>query len=157
RKVINSRVNRIRRIFKWGVENELVEPGILQALQAVAPLKQGRSEARETGRVVPIPEAHIDVVLARVTRPIRGMIELQLVTGMRPGEVVLMRTTDIDMTDRLWLYRPSSHKTEHHGIERVIFLGPKAQGILRPFLRPDVNAFLFRPSDALQDMRDRRV
>ncbi|MHC4064085.1 MAG: hypothetical protein ACYSUI_06230 [Planctomycetota bacterium] len=26
RKVVNARINRVRRIFKWGVENELVAP-----------------------------------------------------------------------------------------------------------------------------------
>jgi len=43
RKVVNARINRLRRVFKWGVENELVEPPVLLALQAVAPLKNGRA------------------------------------------------------------------------------------------------------------------
>jgi hypothetical protein len=42
RNVINCRVNRIRRIFKWGVGNQLVPPDVLQALQAVDPLKRAR-------------------------------------------------------------------------------------------------------------------
>jgi len=46
--VVNARVNRIRRMFKWAVENELVDPDTLHALQAVASLKRGRSSARET-------------------------------------------------------------------------------------------------------------
>ena len=41
RKVVNSRINRVRRMFKWGVENQLVDASLLHALQAVAPLKQG--------------------------------------------------------------------------------------------------------------------
>lgn len=157
RKVVNARINRVRRIFKWGVEHELVAPGVLQGLQSVAPLKRGRSEARETGRVVPVAQAHIDAVTARVTRPVKAMIQLQLVTGMRPGEVVLMRTSDIDMSGKVWEYRPASHKTEHHEIERVIFLGPQAQQIIRPFLQAHVHAYLFRPADALRDLHDRRA
>jgi hypothetical protein len=39
RKVVNARINRIRRVVKWGVENQLVHPSVLQGLQAVAPLK----------------------------------------------------------------------------------------------------------------------
>ncbi len=77
RKVVNARVNRIRRIFKWGVENQLVEPSVLQALQAVSPLKRGRSDARETGRVKPVPEAYVRAVLPLVTRQVRAMIQLQ--------------------------------------------------------------------------------
>jgi integrase len=153
RKVVNARINRVRRIFKWGVEHELVAPGVLQGLQSVAPLKQGRSEARETSRVAPVSQAHIDAVTARVTRPVKAMSELQLVTGMRPGEVVLMRTCDIDMSGKIWEYRPESHKAEHHGIERIIFLGPRAQGIVRPFLKTDLMAYIFSLRDAVLDAR----
>jgi len=157
RHVINARVNRIRRMFKWGVENESVPPVVLQGLQAVAPLKAGRSDARETGRVLPVAQAHVDAVLARVTRPVKAMIEMQLVTGMRPGEVVRMRARDIDMSGKIWEYRPESHKTEHHGIERIIFLGPRAQEIVWSFLRSDVQAYLFRPADAVRDLHRRRA
>ena len=56
RKVVNARVNRVRRIFKWGVENELVDPSVLQGLQAVSSLKEGRSNARENTRVKPVSQ-----------------------------------------------------------------------------------------------------
>ena len=63
------------------------------------------------------------------------MIGLQRVTGMRSGEVTIMRGCDLDMGNRLRLYRPSSHKTEHHGHDRVVELGPRARKIVRPFLK----------------------
>jgi len=53
---------------------------------------------------------------------------------MRPGEVVQMRMEDIDLSGEIWIYRPSSHKTEHHGRERLGPVGPKAQAVLQPFL-----------------------
>lgn len=155
RKVVNARVNRIRRIFKWGVENQLVEPAVLQALQAVPPLKRGRSEARETDRVKPVPEAYVGAVLPLVTRQVRAMIQLQELTGMRPGEVVIMRGCDLDTSGRIWEYRPASHKTEHHGIDRVIFIGPKAQAIIKPFLGIKLEAFLFSPRQAIEEKRKR--
>lgn len=155
RNVVNARINRIRRIFKWGVERELVDPAVLQGLQSVAPLKAGRSTARETDRVLPVPQDHIDAVLSLVTKPVEAMIRLQLVTGMRPGEVVLMRPCDIDMSGKIWEYRPASHKTQHHGRERVIFLGPQAQEIIRAFLKPEVDAHLFDPRDAVLEARRR--
>ena len=37
RNVVNYRVNRIRRLFKWAVSFELVPPSVYQALQAVPP------------------------------------------------------------------------------------------------------------------------
>lgn len=153
RTVINSRINRIRRVFKWGIERELVAPSVLHGLQSVSPLKQGRSAARETNRVLPVNPDHIVAITSRVTRPVKAMIELQLATGMRPGEVVLMRTRDLEMSGRIWEYRPESHKTEHHGIERVIFMGPRAQDIVRPFLKPDLSAYLFSPRQAVLHAR----
>ncbi len=44
RRLINQRVNRIRRMFKWAVENAYLHPSILHGLQAVSPLKRGRCE-----------------------------------------------------------------------------------------------------------------
>jgi integrase len=157
RRVINARVNRIRRVFKWGVENELVGPEILHALQAVAPLKKGRSSAPERREVKPVPQQHIDAVRALVSSPVRAMIDLQLLTGMRPGEVVIMRPRDIDRTDATWKYAPSSHKTEHHGAERAVFLGPKAKRVLVPFLARNSDAYLFDPREAMAEKhRERR-
>ena len=35
----------------------------------------------------------------------------------------------------VWVYKPRRHKTQHYGKGRCIFIGPKAQEILRPWLR----------------------
>jgi integrase len=150
RNQVNDRVNRIRRIFKWGVENQLVAPDILHALQAVSPLRRGRSTARESSPIRPVPEKHIEAVLKIAPPTVAAMIQVQWLTGMRPGELVIMRGCDIDMTGDDWLYRPVKHKTQHFGIERVIALGPKAQEILTGFLKPDVQAFIFSPRDAMR-------
>lgn len=155
RRVINFRVNRIRRVFKWGVENELVAPGILHALQAVAALRAGRSDARETGPVRPVSEETVNAILPHVTPQVRAMIELQQLTGMRPNEVTAMRPMDIDRSQTTWVYRPARHKTEHHGIERVIYLGPRAQAIVTPYLLRPVESYLFSPKEAVKQVRDR--
>jgi hypothetical protein len=51
RTTINNRVGRIKRMFRWAVENEMVPPSVYHGLQAVAGLRAGRSEAREPTRV----------------------------------------------------------------------------------------------------------
>ena len=73
--------------------------------------------------------------------------------GARPGEVCAMRACDIDMTGDVWLYRPPTHKTRHRGKERVIALGPQAQAVVKPFLKLDLQAYLFSPLDALAEFR----
>jgi integrase len=146
----NKRTAHIVRLFKWGAANELVPASVHHGMTAVAGLRMGRSEARESEPVKPVPEAFVDAVRPHVAPQIWAMIELQRLTGARPGEVVIMRTMDIDMAGRVWVYTPSRHKTEHHGKERQIYLGPQAQAVLWPWLRPELAAYLFSPKEVLE-------
>jgi hypothetical protein len=116
---INAAVQRINRVIRWGVENEHVRPEIYQACRAVTGLRLGRSEARETASVKPVLPADIDAVKPFVSEQVWAMIQLQLVSSMRLGEVSLMRLSDFSMTGDVWEYRPSEHKTEHHGRKRL--------------------------------------
>lgn len=88
------------------------------------------------------------------------MIELPRLTGMRPGEVCSMRGRDLVTSGRIWEYRPAKHKTAHHGKARVIFIGPQAQAVPRPWLRPELEACFFQPAEAeferRRAQRDRR-
>lgn len=155
RNVINARINRVRRMFKWAVENELVQPHVLEGLRAVAPLLQGRSEARETRPVEPVREELIDPVLLAAPRQVAAMIRLQRLAGMRPSEVTSMRGADIDMSLKVWAYKPQTHKTEHHGRHRVIYLGPQAQDVLKPFLTGKPTTYLFDPREVVAEYRQR--
>ena len=148
RVVVNRYIQKVRACFRSGTENELVPPSIFHGLQAVTGLKAGRCDARETDPVKPVPDAFVDAVLPFVSAQVRAMIELQRLTGMRPGEVRLMRTCDIEVTGKVWIYRPLAHKCEHHGKAREIYLGPRAQAVLQSWLKPDLQAYLFSPAEA---------
>lgn len=93
---INQQVRRITRMLRWGVEQELVLAEVHAACKAVAGLRFGRSEATESERIQPVEPSDIAAVERCVSRQIWGMIQLQLVTGMRRGEVRSIRLTDID-------------------------------------------------------------
>lgn len=95
-----------------------------------------------------MPEEYVQAVIPHVSRQVAAMIQLQELTGMRPGEVVIMRAIDLDMAGKLWPYKPFSHKSEHHGKRHEIFIGPRGQEILRPFLRANLKEFLFSPAEA---------
>jgi len=153
RGVVNQRIGRVRRMFRWGVENEMGPPSVLHGLQAVKGLSKGRSAARETEPVKPVPEAFVYAVLPHLRPRVRAMVRLQRLTGMRPGEVVVMRACDLDMTGRVWMYRPAKHKTAWRGHKRVIAIGPKAQEIIREFLKPNVEAYRFAQRDAVGSLR----
>ncbi|WP_169973101.1 tyrosine-type recombinase/integrase [Tautonia rosea] len=145
---INRRVGRIVRVFKWAVSEELIPAEVHHGLRAVSGLRFGRSEARESDPVRPVPDAFVDAIESFVSCQVWAMVELQRLSGMRPGEVVSMRTIDLDTTGRVWTYTPADHKTSHHGKARTIFLGPQAQAILRSWIRTELEALLFSPAEA---------
>jgi integrase len=145
---INRHMVRVRGVFKWAVENEMIPSSIFHGLMAVSGLRRGRCAAKESAPVRPVPVEHVNATLPHVSPQVAAMIQLQLLTGMRPGEVVLMRGQDLDTTGKLWVYRPHRHKTQIHGHAREIYIGPKGQEIIRPFLKTDLAAYLFSPADA---------
>jgi integrase len=156
RGVVNQRVGRVRRMFKWAVENELVPSSVLHGLQAVRGLQRGRSEARETEPVQPVSRAVVDDTLPLLRLTVADMVSLQLATGMRSGELVTMRACDLDTAGKVWLYRPATHKNAHHGHHRVIPIGPRGQEIIRRHLKADTQAFIFSPADSMAEFRARQ-
>ena len=154
RSEINRRVGRVVRMFKWGVAEELIEPVTLEALRAVAGLRKGRSTVREKPPVNPVADVDVDALCPHLGRRVWAMIQLQRLTGMRPGEVVIMRTGDIDQGGETWVYTPARHKSEHHGKPREVLIGPRGQEILRPWLKADPGAYLFSPAEATLERRE---
>ena len=151
---INKDVGRIKRLFKWATAKKLVSLAVCQGLLTVGGLRAGRSGARETEPVRPIADAMVEATLPHLTPPVRAMVQLQRCTGMRPGEVVVMRGCDIDKQGPTWTYRPGSdrgpngrHKTAWRGHARAVLIGPRGQEVLRPWHRADPQEYLFRPKD----------
>lgn len=153
RTTINAWVNIVRRWAKWCIAEHGMNPSVLASLQAVAGLKAGRSEAVEPDGVVPVPEVVIDHTKTHLPEVLGDMIDLQLLTAMRPGELCMMRPRDIDTGHRTWSYRPRQHKTEHFGHTRVIFLGGAARAIVAKYLKRQTDAPLFSPVEAVAQRR----
>ncbi len=148
RNTVNDKVRIIRKLFRWGTAEELIPAMAWHGLNAVEGLRAGESAAREPRKVKPVPDEHVDAVLPYVRRPVRAMIEVERLTGMRPGEVTIMRGCDLDTTGPLWVYRPAEHKGESRGHDRQVHIGERAQAIIRPFLRPVLAEYIFRPHEA---------
>lgn len=148
RKVINQRINVVRRAFRWAESKKLVVAGTYHGLASLQNLKAHRSPARETAPVRPVAWPHVEAVVPHLSKPLQAVVLLQWWTGARPDEILSMRTGDIDREGKVWLYRPRRHKTQHLGKDRVIALGPKAQEIVQPLLHLDPDAHLFTPNDA---------
>ena len=70
------------------------------------------------------------------------MVELQRLIGTRSGEVVKMRGGDLDMSSPLWPSSPSTHKTEHYDHLRAVALGLRAQEMMPPCFKTDLQRAL---------------
>ena len=93
RTAINRNVARIKHVFKWAVSQEVLPSSVLQALTTVSGLRRGKSEAHES---YPVKPSHrlTSTLFCPTCRHRSAMIRLELLTGMRPGEVVMMRAKD---------------------------------------------------------------
>jgi integrase len=132
-------------------------PGqVYQELMTVPPLLEGRTAAKEADGIRPVDLTSVQRALPYMPAPVAAMVQVQLLTGCRVGEIVVMRGVDLRPGEPNWTYVPASHKNQWRGQSRRIFLGPKAQSIISPFLGPDPQAFLFNPQDVVAELRRRR-
>jgi integrase len=129
RNSINKDIARIKRAFRWGATKKMVPVAVYQELCTLEGLRAGRSPAVESKPVRPVAVIDVDATLPFLTSPVRAMAQLQLCTGMRPGEVTATRTIDIDTSGKTWRYRPGSdqgphgaHKNAWRGQDRVVIL-----------------------------------
>jgi integrase len=135
RRYINASVRRIRFLFNWAVEEELVTAAVAGALATVKGIREGRTAAREKPEVGPVADEVVEATLPRVSPVAADVIRLMRLSGARPAEAVGMKVEEIDRTDPdCWRYRPRRHKTYHRGKKRVVFLGPKCQEVLSRYI-----------------------
>jgi integrase len=153
RRSINKQIGRIVRMFAWGVAQELVRPDVAHGLREVPGLRKGRTQAKESSPVLPVDDAVVQATIHRLPPIVADMVRLQRLTGCRPEEVCIVRPCDVDMSGEVWAYRPGSHKTEHHDRERVIFIGPRGQDVLRPYLLREKSSYCFCPEEGERKRR----
>jgi len=144
RQTVNDHVARIVRMFAWAVTEGHVPEGVHRALKLVESIPAGRrADLAENERVDPVPLEHVNAVLAGDhlhPTPARravlaAMVRVQLLSGMRPGELCTVRGDEIDRRKTPWRYEVSEfNKMLHKNITRVVFFGPQAREILGPLL-----------------------
>lgn len=157
RAVINRRLVRIKTVWKWAEKRKLVPPGSHAHLCTVRPLSKTERRVKSRPRRPAATWEKVAAVLPHVQsgrhrRPAAAMIELQWWTGMRSGEVRVMRAGEIDRSRDVWVYQPESHKNDWRdgAPPRRVPLGPECQRVLSPWLlgaSPD--DYLFRPRPAV--------
>lgn len=129
---INSIMQLMQRIVRYGVSIGKVDIKLYNTLKTVDPLKsfeverQGRKRKAADRKDVERTLESMNDMAADITR-------LLLFTGARPGEICSMKASEIDKNGPrgTWVYRPQLHKTAHRGKSKYIVFGEKGREIVQ--------------------------
>lgn len=175
RMTVNAYQKCVIRAFKWGVARKFCPVETWQALTAVETIHKGRGVMLVNGKVVvpperkivlPVSEADFEAAKKKMPPTLANMVELQLLIGARSGEFLDITPNDLDrspkslkkkngetVTVNVWTVDISKkHKGAWRGKPRILYFGPKAQAILRPYLlnRPG-DAPMFNPREVIAE------
>jgi integrase len=156
RTTINHMIVRIKRCWQWCAAQEYVKPESYHGLLCVKGLMQGRSHVRESKKIEPVSLDTVLATLPYATSIVQAMIHIQLLCGMRPGEVCRLRMQDVDATGDVWIFSPVHHKNSWRGTLRRIAIPQAAQAILKPFLHRKDKEFLFSPAESAAEYKRKR-
>jgi len=143
----NKQNNRLRHVYKYGVENGLVSATTLQALMAVSPLKRGKCAAHDTKRREAVSDDDLDAIRPYLKQDHRDLFDLLRATGARPSELLGLSMEMVDTSGAVWIADLNEHKNAGRGLSRKLFFGPRSQMIIRrrpstgPLFKIDRNYF----------------
>jgi integrase len=167
RRVVNRHTWRLKRLFDWASSEGFVSGEKAHSMHTVDSLRAGELGVRETDETAPVPTGVLDATMPLLSGIVRTMVRVQLLTGMRPGELVRLTPGDLQMdgsvdlgkgfagdTHKCWAYTPREHKNAWRNQRRIILFSPAAQQLLTPLLqgRP-ADRPIFSPIEATADRR----
>ena len=154
---INKYICAIKTIFRFGSERicrrtdeEYVDLETMTKIDQIKPLKKGENNVKIRGKVRAVPRELILKVAHGLKSPHREIVIILLITGMRSGELLGMKPSEIDYETYaykgIWMYTPKMHKTAEEGKERLIPLNREVQEMLKreipdPEKNPDLPYF----------------
>jgi integrase len=173
RKTVNQRVGRIRRVFSWGVTRGIVKEATAAMLDRLPGLRVPRGDALAESVVPPVPWEVVEATLPFLPPSLAAMVRVHYHGAMRSQDICRLRPGDLWRSTfpdgsplphpGVWLYLPGSletgglgpgkHKTAVHGHRREIWLGPRAQAALAPYLDKPPELPCFSPALAIRETR----
>jgi integrase len=150
RQYCNRTTNSVFRLFKWAVSAELVNVTTHQRLKTVEPLRIGESDAYDTDPVTPANLEHVRKTIPYLPPQLRAVVRIQVATGARPSEILMMTPSEIDRSGEDWVYRPKRHKNANKKKTRSIPLVGDAREAVTDYLNRDPNSYCFSPKEAVE-------
>lgn len=155
RNYVNKFGKAIQTAWRWLANEEIVPAECAASVRMVPPLKRGEG-GKERPPVLPPADGVVVATLAKCPPLVAAMLQVQLLTGMRPGELREMRWCEVSKSPTqpvplagtgrtvaavkcgrtvVWIYAPAGHKTLGRGKARAVAIGPAAQKILKRFAK----------------------
>lgn len=156
RKTVNYQVARVRRAFRWAAENEMMPATVWQSLQAVRGLSAGRTAAPDNPPVRPADLRAVAASLKHLPPTVAAMVRFQWLTGCRAQDVCNLRGDEIEAKGESWVFRPGAHKNAWRGKVREVYIGPKCQRVIGPYLERAGEGYLFSPRLSVEDQHAAR-
>lgn len=129
---IRALLSSIRQAWKWLALRDLVTAEscgkVTLAVQSI------KIPAQVIPPAVPVTAEQFQKTMAECDLVTRDMATIQLLTGMRTGELLRLSAAEIDRTKSVWVYTPKQHKNAWRGKGRRIYLDSECQRILEPYL-----------------------
>jgi integrase len=185
RRTIKAFCASVIRAIKWGIGQDLYRTSETRVddLERAKPLDG--LNAKPPKKRNPANSLSVDAALQELTPTLRTAVMILRMTGMRAGELLSMRPMDVrrggvlqlvngqririeDETqaardrgeigakESVWWYVPASHKTAHHGIDRVIPIMPAVQRLLESLPPRAADRPYISPKESMSQFRDRQ-
>ncbi len=106
---VNKDCSMIKLVFRWLASEEYIDESIYGALTTVKGVSRRTEGARVSIPVKPIAKEHIFSTCEHLPEVLKAMVMFQYYTGCRPAEVCSIRLREINMSDTVWVYKPTYH------------------------------------------------
>ncbi len=123
---VNSLCMKLRRAWKWGVSEELVSESSYRRLITV-----GNLEAFDSREVQPVPQELYEATIPFLSGDMSDFVRLLWLTAARPGELLTLTPSELEIQGDYYIYRPRHHKTARKNKRRAIVFGPEGIEILK--------------------------
>ena len=122
----------VRQWIRWSAMRDLVSAE--SCAKVCLAVRHAKPESPRRPQAVPVPPADFRATMEKCSPEVRAMATLQLLTGMRTGELLGISLAEIDRSRPMWVYRPARHKNASKGKGRSIYLDAECQALLAPWI-----------------------
>ena len=150
RSYVNKHLSRVKRFIRWAEGEGYMPKGSWESSKVVEALRKGRTSLKETMKVRPVPLEDVRETMKYLNAVVRDMVQVQLLCGMRPQDVIGIRWEDIDQEGEIWFYTPRRHKNDYRDQHLIKAIPEKAQSILEGYRDRPLDLPIFSPKEAIR-------